>query len=89
MTTTASNTFHDKRTEGPQPFRHGFKRIDRDEIDTIAARRVRIELEARQGKTAAARPLGPAMVGTGILAGVAFFFSVMTWLNETTQDKVG
>ncbi|EYS88562.1 hypothetical protein CF68_35190 [Cupriavidus sp. SK-4] len=28
------------------------------------------------------------MVGTGILAGVAFVFSVMTWLNETTQDKV-
>lgn len=88
MTTTASNTFHDERPEGRQPFRRGSKRIDRNEIETIAARRVRIELEVRQGKTAATRPLGPAMVGTGILAGVAFVFSVMTWLNDATQDKV-
>lgn len=81
MTTTASNASEDKRTDGRLPFRHGSRRLDRDEID-------RIELEARRGKTAATKPLSPAMVGTGILAGVAFVFSVMTWLNETTQDKV-
>ncbi|XYI31308.1 hypothetical protein MNJPNG_03985 [Cupriavidus oxalaticus] len=28
------------------------------------------------------------MVVTGILAGVAFVFSVMSWLNESTQDKI-
>ncbi|RWA50271.1 hypothetical protein AU476_28220 [Cupriavidus sp. UYMSc13B] len=88
MTTTASNTSEDKHADGRLPFRHGFSRLDRDEIDRIAARRVRIELEARRGKTAATKPHSPAMVGTGILAGVAFVFSVMTWLNETTQDKV-
>jgi hypothetical protein len=27
-------------------------------------------------------------IGTGVLAGVAFVFSVMTWLNEATQDKL-
>lgn len=88
MTTTASNASEDKRTDGRLPFRHDSRRLDRGEIDRIAARRVRIELEARRGKTAATKPLSPAMVGTGILAGVAFVFSVMTWLNETTQDKV-
>ncbi|MCY1295353.1 hypothetical protein D9M68_659100 [compost metagenome] len=69
-----------------QPFRHDARRLDRDEMKRIVTRQVRIELEA-QG--AAPKPFNPAMVGTGILAGIAFIFSVMSWLNEGTQDKVG
>ncbi|WP_151071293.1 hypothetical protein [Cupriavidus oxalaticus] len=69
-----------------QPFRHDARRLDRDEMKRIVTRQVRIELEA-QGT--APKPFNPAMVGTGILAGIAFIFSVMSWLNEGTQDKVG
>ncbi|WP_349609629.1 hypothetical protein [Cupriavidus sp. DF5525] len=88
MHTTTSNAYPDKPTEGRWALGHGSRRLDRDEVDKIARRRVRIELEAQQKKMADTKTLTPAMVGTGILAGVAFNFSVMTLLNESAQDKV-
>jgi septal ring factor EnvC (AmiA/AmiB activator) len=88
MSATASNASQNKPAGSRLPFRQGVRRLHRDEIDRIAARRVRLEFEARQEKTAATRRLNPAMVGTGILAGVAFVFSVLTVLNQATQDKV-
>ncbi|MFS8976045.1 hypothetical protein PO002_16310 [Cupriavidus necator] len=87
-TTTASNAYQDKPTEDRWALRHGSRRLDRDEVDKIARRRVRIELEAQQKKMADTKTLTPAMAGAGILAGVAFVFSVMTLLNESTQDNV-
>ncbi|QBY52379.1 hypothetical protein [Cupriavidus oxalaticus] len=83
----ASNMTNAKPAAGRQPFRHDARRLDRDEMKRIATRQVRIELDAWQEKTAA-KPFNPAMVVTGILAGVAFVFSVMSWLNESTQDKI-
>ncbi|MEM5428917.1 hypothetical protein [Cupriavidus oxalaticus] len=83
----ASNMTTDKPAPGRQPFRHDARRVDRDEMKRIVTRQVRIELEARR-EMAAAKPMNPAMVLTGILAGVAFIFSVMSWLNESTQDKI-
>lgn len=83
----ASNMTTTKPAAARQPFRHDARRLDRDEVKRIATRQVRIELEARREETAA-RSFHPAMVVTGILAGVAFVFSVMSWLNESTQDKI-
>jgi len=83
----AGNMTTSKPTAGRQAFRHDARRLDRDEMKRIATRQVRIELEARQEKNAA-KPVNPAMVVTGILAGIAFVFSVMSWLNESTQDKI-
>lgn len=83
----ASNMTTAKPPAERQPFRHDARRLDRDEMKRIVTRQVRIELDARREKTAV-KPFNPTMVGTGILAGVAFVFSVMSWLNESTQDKI-
>ncbi|WP_354686207.1 hypothetical protein [Cupriavidus necator] len=88
MTTTASNAYQDKAAADHWPLHQRVRRLDREEIDKIARRRVRIELEAHAKKMADTKTLTPAMVGTGILAGIAFAFSVMTLLNDSTQDKV-
>ncbi|WP_454741476.1 hypothetical protein [Cupriavidus necator] len=88
MTTTASNAYQEKPTEDRWALRHGSRRLDRNEVDKIARRRFRIELEAQQKKMAVAKTLSPAMVAAGILAGMAFVFSVMTWLGESAQDKI-
>ncbi|WP_147316180.1 hypothetical protein [Cupriavidus sp. P-10] len=87
QTLWASNMTTAKPAAGRQPLRHDARRLDRDEMKRIVTRQVRIELEARREMTAA-KPFHPAMVVTGILAGVAFVFSVMSWLNESTQDKI-
>jgi hypothetical protein len=87
MTTTVSDSDHDKRTRGRLPPRHGFRRIESNNIARIVARRVGAELQARPGQVAAARPLPATAIGTGVLAGVALVLSVMTWLNEATHDK--
>lgn len=87
MTTTASNAYQEKPTEDRWALRHASRRLDRNEVDKIARRRFRIELEAQQKKMAVAKTLSPAMVAAGILAGMAFVFSVMTWLSESAQDK--
>lgn len=88
MTTTASNAYQEKPTEDRWALRHASRRLDRNEVDKIARRRFRIELEAQQKKMAVAKTLSPAMVAAGILAGMAIVFSVMTWLGESAQDKI-
>lgn len=88
MTTTASNAYPDKPTEGRWALGH--------RLPTAGPGRGRQDRQApgqdRTGgtteKMADTKTLTPAMVGTGILAGVAFNFSVMTLLNESAQDKV-